>query len=91
MVTFYRIKDIDKFFRMIDCCTGRVLLKSSDEKMVDLRKSTLIRELLVSSCNAQGIEKLDLIIEDHQDMPRIQCYLMECYSKTSLKQLPRPI
>jgi len=87
MVTFYRIPDIEKFFKMVDSCIGRVLLKSSDDQMVDLRKSTLIRELLTMSSNNRGIEKLVLTIENRQDMPRVQRYLMECCSKTSLKQI----
>ena len=87
MVTFYRIPDIEKFFKMIDNCIGRVLLKSSDDQMVDLRKSSLIRELLTMSCNNHGIDKLVLTFENRQDMPRVQRYLMESYSKSSLKQI----
>ena len=87
MVIFYRIPDVDKFFRMIDSCVGRVLLRSSDDQMVDLRKNKMIRELLVMSCNDHGIEKLVLTIENRKDMPRIQRYLMENYSKPSLKQI----
>ena len=86
MVTFYRIQNADRFFEMIDSCLGRVLLKSSDGQAVDLRMNTLIRELLIMSCQNQCIEKLILTVEDHHDMPRIQRYLMECHSKTSIKK-----
>jgi len=87
MVTFYGIKNTEKFFKMIDNCIGRVLLKSSDGQIVDLRMNTMLRELLTMTCNGQGIEKLVLTIENHQDMQRIQLYLMECHSKTSLKNI----
>ena len=84
MVTFYRICDTNKFFNVIDNCIGRVLLKSSDDQVVDLRRNTLIRELLETSSSNRGIDKLVLTIEDRHDMPRIQNYLIECYSKPSV-------
>ena len=87
MVTFYRIQNIDNFFKMIDNCVGRVLFKSSDGQTADLRMNTLLRELITMSINTQGIEKLVLTIENHQDMPQIQRYLMECNSKISLNQI----
>ena len=88
MVTFYSIRDNEKFFSMIDNCIGRVSLESSDGQVVDIRKNTLIRELLSMSCSGNGIEKLTLTIENRLDMPRIRNYLMECDSKPSLKQMP---
>jgi len=87
MVTFYNIKDIDKFFKTIDSCKGRVLLKSSDNQMIDLRKNVIVRELLDMIYETQGIDKLALVIEDNQDMLKIMRYLMECNSNSSLKQI----
>ena len=78
MVTFYQIRDTDRFFNMIDNCIGRVLLRSSDEQMVDLRRNVHIKELLSMSCCSQGIKKLVLTIEDCQDMPRVLNYLIGC-------------
>jgi len=85
MVTFYQIRDIDKFFDMIDSCTGRVLLKSSDNQMIDLRKNALIKELLLMTCGDRVIDRLALFIENKNDMPQIQRYLMECYSRSCHK------
>ena len=87
MVTFYNIKDINKFFNMIDCCSGRVLIKNIDEQIIDLRENTLARELLSMVCSCCGIDKLVLTFEDNKDMPRVQRYLMECHSRSSLKQI----
>ena len=87
MVTFYKIHDVDKFFKMINCCTGRVLLKCCDEQLIDIRENALVRELLTMSCSSHGIDKLVLIFENRQDMPRVQRYLMDCHSKSSLKQI----
>jgi len=87
MVTFYRIQNTDRFFNMIDSCIGRVLFKSSDGQTADLRMNTLLRELITMSMSTQGIEKLVLTVENHQDMQQILRYLMDCNSKTSLKQI----
>jgi len=78
MVTFYQIRDTDKFFNMIDNCIGRVLLRSSDKQMVDLRKNAHIKELLSMLVGSQGISKLVLTIEDCRDMPRVLNYMIGC-------------
>ena len=77
MVTFYTVRDTDRFFDMIDNCVGRVLLRSSDEQVVDLRKNVHIKELVsMLSSGSQGIKKLVLTIEDCRDMPRVLNYMI---------------
>lgn len=38
MITFLQIQDIDKFFKMVDSCIGRILLKSSEGLVANIRK-----------------------------------------------------
>jgi len=75
-MTFLQIKDTENFFTMIDNCTGRVLLKSSEGHAVDMRRNLLIKELLTMSCRDRCIERLELTIENPGDMKNILNYLV---------------
>ena len=75
-MTFIQIQDTDQFFNMIDNCTGRVLLKSSEGHTLDMRGNILIKELLAMSCRNRCIEQLELTIENSGDMKKVLNYLM---------------
>jgi hypothetical protein len=87
MVTFYDIRNIDKFLGLINSCTGRVFLTASNGSVIDIKDNFPIQELLIGVCAENGIEKLALTIENQQDMPNILSYLLSCNSTPSLKPL----
>lgn len=84
VVSFNQMKNIDSLFDMLDKCIGAIFITISNCDKVDIRKNPLIRKLLKSACQKQGIEKLNVTVENNQDMSRIFSYLFS--SNCNLRQ-----
>jgi len=85
MATFYQIQNVDNLFNMLDKCVGAIFITSSAGDKVDIRNSPLIRELLTNACQKHGIETLNIIVENSQDIPRILSYLLGCNCRAAIK------
>lgn len=86
MITFYHIMDIDRFFQVINVCAGSIFFKTGEGCYVDIKHNGLIKNLLMASCGHHGVERLDLYIENSEDMAKLIQYMMECVLETSVSK-----
>lgn len=84
-MTFIQMQNIDSLFNMLDKCVGAIFITSSGGDKVDIRNNPLIRELLTNACQKHGIERLNVTVENIEDIPRIFSYLFSCNCHSALK------
>jgi len=75
-MTFRNIGDAESLFMLIDDCTGPIYLQSETDIKMDIKKNAAVKKLLVEACNKNGIEKLNVIISNQDDIPRVLDYLL---------------
>lgn len=69
------ISDVDKFFEVIDQCTGPVELVSQEGDRINL-KSRLSQYLSMATIFSNGyIKELDLVAHDKEDVERLINYM----------------
>lgn len=72
------ITDVDSFFKVIDQCSGEVLLVTSEGDQLNLR-SKLCQYVSLSNIFAEGkIKEITLRIADSQDVHLLLKYLITC-------------
>ena len=71
------ITDIDKFFKVIDSCTGKVELVTGEGDRLNL-KSKLSQYVSMANIFSDGtIDELDLIAYEPEDITKLVNFMME--------------
>ena len=71
------IKDIDKFFGIIDKCKGRVELVTSEGDRLNL-KSTLTKYIALAKVFSDGlINRMELVAYEYEDVQALMKYMHE--------------
>lgn len=76
MMTLLNIENTDRFFSIVDGCSGPVTVRSSDGRQEDLRHNALLRDLLTSGSHG-NIAKLKLACANPADASRMFQYMIE--------------
>ena len=69
------IKDVEGFFHVIDQCTGRVELISSEGDRINLKSRLTQYMAMASILNTDYIDELGLVVSSPEDMERILRFL----------------
>lgn len=69
------IKDVDKFFKMIDSCTGKVELISEEGDRINL-KSTLC-QFVAREVFTGSVKELEIVAHNPEDAIKIMKFMME--------------
>jgi hypothetical protein len=71
------IRDIDKFFKVVDSCAGKVELVTGEGDRLNL-KSKLSQYVSLANIFSDGtIEELELIAYEPEDITRLVNFMME--------------
>ena len=72
------IKDIEKFFDVVDSCEGRVELVSKEDDRINL-KSKLSQYFSMAKifCNEEMINELELVAYNQDDVIRLMNFMYE--------------
>ena len=71
------IKDIEKFFEVVDSCQGKVELVTGEGDRLNL-KSKLSQYLSMATMFSNGyIKELDIIAQDKEDIERLIKYMYQ--------------
>ncbi|MCR5792802.1 MAG: polya polymerase [Lachnospiraceae bacterium] len=75
-VNMSNIRDVDKFFQVIDSCVGRVELVSSEGDRLNL-KSKLSQYVSLAKVFSDGtISELDIIAYEQEDIEKLLTYMI---------------
>ena len=70
------IKDIDKFFEVIDSCTGRVELVTGEGDRLNL-KSKLSQYVSLANIFSNGeVPELEIVASEKEDVDRLMNFMM---------------
>lgn len=74
----YKIKDVEKLFKVIDECEGRVELVSKEGDRINL-KSKLSQYFSMAKifCNEEMINELEIIAYNQDDVMRLMLFMRE--------------
>lgn len=74
----YKIKDVEKLFKVIDECEGRVELVSKEGDRINL-KSKLSQYFSMAKifCNEEMINELELVAYNQDDVMRLMLFMRE--------------
>lgn len=71
------IKDVEKFFKVIDSCKGKVELVTGEGDRLNL-KSKLSQYVSLANIFSDGtIEELEIIAYESEDVNKLVSYMME--------------
>lgn len=71
------IKDIERFFEVVDSCKGKVELKTSEGDCINL-KSKLSQYFSLAMIFSDGtIPEIEIVAQDPEDMNKLLHYLIE--------------
>ena len=71
------ITDIDKFFKVVDSCTGKVELVTGEGDRLNL-KSKLCQYVSLANIFSNGnIPELEIVAHEQKDMEKILQFMME--------------
>ena len=71
------IKDIDKFFSVVDSCEGRVELCTGEGDRLNL-KSALARYVALAKAFSDGtIPEVELVVYNREDIDKFIAYMMQ--------------
>ena len=74
----YKIKDVEKLFKVIDDCEGKVELVSKEGDRINL-KSKLSQYFSMAKifCNEEMINELELVAYNQDDVMRLMLFMRE--------------
>ena len=74
----YKIKDVEKLFKVIDECEGRVELVSKEGDRINLKsKLSQYFSLAKIFCNEEMINELELVAYNQDDVMRLMLFMRE--------------
>ena len=74
----YKIKDVEKLFKVIDECEGRVELVSKEGDRINLKsKLSQYFSLAKIFCNEEMINELELVAYNQNDVMRLMLFMRE--------------
>ena len=74
-LTFYDVKDMNQFFKLVDSCREPVYLDLPDESSCDLRNNREIQALMKWMAPKAGIERVRLQSNCSEDAGRLVHYM----------------
>ena len=74
-LTFYDVKDMNQFFKLVDSCREPVYLDLPDQSACDLRNNREIQALMKWMAPKTGIEKVRLQSNCSEDAGRLVHYM----------------
>ena len=70
------IKDVDKFFQVIDSCKGRVELVTGEGDRLNLKSKLSQYVSLANTFSNGGIPELELVAHEKEDVDRLMNFMI---------------
>lgn len=82
----FNIHDTESFYKVIDSCQAPVLVAASDGRSEDFRNNTLLREVVETASQGEGISQIELRTSCADDTRRLIDYMTYGYCGSAFEK-----